>query len=52
MNELKVGDVVFSKEHNCKVNIHEVWYQSAVCDWFVKGKLHRRLLPNSDLVSK
>lgn len=47
--KLKIGDVVSSKEHNCRVTI-ETDESNIGCVWFDrKNRLHREALKKDDL---
>ena len=42
--KLAIGDVVFSKEHNCKVTVGELLKNGVLCDWFIGMKHHQEIL--------
>lgn len=48
--DIKCGDVVFCKEHNCNVTVNKVLEDGVLCDWFETnadgtwGKHHQEVI--------
>ncbi len=49
--DMHPGDVIFSKEHDCKVTVHEVTNKGLLCDWFTGTQHHRKLIQEHELIS-
>ena len=53
-NQIKIGDVIFSKKHNYKVTVEAITTNNElVCAWFDKDNdLHREILSLEDVEIK
>lgn len=49
IKQVKVGDVLFSEEHECKVSVREVTKSGILCDWFIGCKHYQSILEGSTL---